>query len=107
MLCSEYKVYDLESYEPLYSLSDVNVQEVKISPGIMLVIHNSKETVPLKILNIEDGSVLKVRLDMAFVTPTLSTFSTHKHHAGLYPLSWLQRCIVLLSLGTAPCAYSS
>ena len=54
-------MYDLKTYEPLYRLSDANVQEVKISPGIMLIIHTSKETVPLKILNIEDGSVLKVR----------------------------------------------
>lgn len=57
----EYKVYDLRSYDPLYRLSDTHVQEVKISPGIMLVIHTAKDKVPLKILNIEDGTVLKVR----------------------------------------------
>ncbi len=34
--------------------------QVKISPGIMLVIYNATSSVPLKILNIEDGSVLKV-----------------------------------------------
>ena len=34
--------------------------QVKISPGIMLVIYNAASSVPLKILNIEDGSVLKV-----------------------------------------------
>jgi len=54
-------VYDLRSYELLYSLADKSVSEVKISPGIMLVIHNATSSVPLKILNIEDGTVLKAR----------------------------------------------
>ena len=58
--CREYKVYDLKTYEPLYMLSDKDVSEVKISPGIMLVIYSAGDHVPLKILNIEDGSVLKV-----------------------------------------------
>ena len=53
-------MYDLRSYELLYSLADKSVSEVKISPGIMLVIHNATSSVPLKILNIEDGTVLKV-----------------------------------------------
>ena len=54
-------MYDLRNYEVLYSLSDATVAEVKISPGIILVIHESKETVPLQILNIEDGTMLTVR----------------------------------------------
>ncbi|KVI10048.1 WD40/YVTN repeat-like-containing domain-containing protein [Cynara cardunculus var. scolymus] len=55
-----YKVFDLKNYTMLYSISDKNVQEIKISPGIMLLIFNkSSGHVPLKILSIEDGTVLK------------------------------------------------
>ncbi|KAJ7256771.1 hypothetical protein O6H91_Y414200 [Diphasiastrum complanatum] len=44
----------------LYSISDEHVQEIKISPGIMLLIFDRAAShVPLKILSIEDGSVLK------------------------------------------------
>ncbi|CAH1438860.1 unnamed protein product [Lactuca virosa] len=57
---SIYKVFDLKNYMMLYSISDKNVQEIKISPGIMLLIFNkSSGHVPLKILSIEDGTVLK------------------------------------------------
>ncbi|KAL8154365.1 hypothetical protein V2J09_012125 [Rumex salicifolius] len=57
---SVYKVFDLKNYTMLYSISDKNVQEIKISPGIMLLIFNKGASyVPLKILSIEDGSVLK------------------------------------------------
>ncbi|KAL4576021.1 hypothetical protein LXL04_012109 [Taraxacum kok-saghyz] len=57
---SIYKVFDLKNYMMLYSISDKNVQEIKISPGIMLLIYNqSSGHVPLKILSIEDGIVLK------------------------------------------------
>ncbi|KAL5991413.1 hypothetical protein ACLOJK_012322 [Asimina triloba] len=44
---SIYKVFDLKNYTMLYSISDKHVQEIKISH------------VPLKILSIEDGTVLK------------------------------------------------
>ncbi|XP_068664273.1 uncharacterized protein [Aristolochia californica] len=55
-----YKVFDLKNYSFLYSISDKNVQEIKISPGIMLLIfHRAPGYVPLKILSIEDGTVLK------------------------------------------------
>ncbi|CAH2049581.1 unnamed protein product [Thlaspi arvense] len=57
---SVYKVFDLKNYTMLYSISDKNVQEIKISPGIMLLIFNKASGhVPLKILSIEDGTVLK------------------------------------------------
>ncbi|KVI07069.1 WD40/YVTN repeat-like-containing domain-containing protein [Cynara cardunculus var. scolymus] len=57
---SIYKVFDLKNYMMLYSISDKNVQEIKISPGIMLLIFNKASGhVPLKILSIEDGTVLK------------------------------------------------
>nr|CAD1822566.1 unnamed protein product [Ananas comosus var. bracteatus] len=45
-----YKVFDLKNYSFLYAISDKNVQEIKI---------RSPSYVPLKILSIEDGSVLK------------------------------------------------
>ncbi|KAK1288212.1 hypothetical protein QJS10_CPB19g01946 [Acorus calamus] len=55
-----YKVFDLKNYTFLYSISDKNIQEIKISPGIMLLIfHRGPNCVPLKILSIEDGTVLK------------------------------------------------
>ncbi|KAF5805621.1 putative transcription factor WD40-like family [Helianthus annuus] len=57
---SIYKVFDLKNYTMLYSIADRNVQEIKISPGIMLLIYNKASShVPLKILSIEDGTVLK------------------------------------------------
>ncbi|KAL3653375.1 hypothetical protein CASFOL_003056 [Castilleja foliolosa] len=57
---SIYKVFDLKNYTMLYSISDKNVQEIKISPGIMLLILTKAHGgVPLKILSIEDGTVLK------------------------------------------------
>ncbi|KAH9767662.1 hypothetical protein KPL71_011352 [Citrus sinensis] len=57
---STYKVFDMKSYTMLYSISDKNVQELKTSPGVMLLIFNrTGGHVPLKILSIEDGSVLK------------------------------------------------
>lgn len=55
-----YKVFDLKNYDQLYAVSDRGVQEIKISPGIMLLIYDRQAShVPLKILNIEDGRVMK------------------------------------------------
>ncbi|XP_042508278.1 uncharacterized protein LOC122084249 isoform X1 [Macadamia integrifolia] len=55
-----YKVFDLKNYNFLYAISDKNIQEIKISPGIMLLIfQRTPGCVPLKILSIEDGTVLK------------------------------------------------
>ncbi|XP_058737189.1 uncharacterized protein LOC131609500 [Vicia villosa] len=57
---SIYKIFDLKNYTMLYSISDRNVQEIKISPGIMLLILNrASGHIPLKIISIEDGTVLK------------------------------------------------
>jgi hypothetical protein len=54
-----YKVWQLCTYTLLYQLSDRHIDEVKISPGIMLLIHSrDQRRVPLKILNIETGEVL-------------------------------------------------
>eukprot|EP00245_Coleochaete_scutata_P007175 TRINITY_DN22284_c0_g1_i1.p1 TRINITY_DN22284_c0_g1~~TRINITY_DN22284_c0_g1_i1.p1 ORF type:complete len:473 (-),score=65.66 TRINITY_DN22284_c0_g1_i1:261-1679(-) len=55
-----YKVFDLKNYTLLYCVSDRGVQEIKISPGIMLLIFERNAShVPLKILSMEDGTVLK------------------------------------------------
>ncbi|URE07507.1 hypothetical protein MUK42_20616 [Musa troglodytarum] len=55
-----YKVFDLKNYSFLYSICDKDIQEIKISPGIMLLIYQRTHShVPLKILSIEDGKVLK------------------------------------------------
>ncbi|VFQ81107.1 unnamed protein product [Cuscuta campestris] len=57
---SIYKVFDLKNYTLLYSISDKNVEEIKISPGIMLLIYTRDSFfVPLKIISIEDGTILK------------------------------------------------
>ncbi|KAL2330470.1 hypothetical protein Fmac_018051 [Flemingia macrophylla] len=57
---SIYKVFDLKNYTMLYSISDRHVHEIKISPGIMLLIFNrTSGHIPLKIISIEDGTVLK------------------------------------------------
>ncbi|RLM80533.1 hypothetical protein C2845_PM12G28920 [Panicum miliaceum] len=57
---STYKVFDLKNYNFLYSICDKNIQEIKISPGIMLMIYQKTNChVPLTILSIEDGTPLK------------------------------------------------
>ncbi|QDZ22289.1 hypothetical protein HOP50_07g48270 [Chloropicon primus] len=56
-----YKVFDLKNYNLLYMINDGTVSEIKVSPGILLLIHDyeNKDHVPLKILSVEDGKVLK------------------------------------------------
>jgi len=57
-----YKVWDLKNYTHLYSIQDINIHEIKISPGIMLLIYHKSCNgghVPLKILSIENGDVLQ------------------------------------------------
>eukprot|EP00941_MAST-03F_sp_MAST-3F-sp1_P000102 g102.t1 len=72
-----YKVWDLKDYSLKYALFDESIQEVKISPGIMLLIYNRSKLenvdekseltenvfqgkkIPLKIVDIVTGKVLK------------------------------------------------
>ena len=55
-----YKVWSMHNYELLYTLSGSDVTEIKISPGIMLLIHARQGGyVPLKIISIADGTELK------------------------------------------------
>jgi len=56
-----YKVWDLTNYTLLYQVSDQNISEIKISPGVMLLIYALCDSthVPLKIVEIQTGEVLK------------------------------------------------
>eukprot|EP00192_Tetraselmis_astigmatica_P003969 CAMPEP_0117685326 /NCGR_PEP_ID=MMETSP0804-20121206/21669_1 /TAXON_ID=1074897 /ORGANISM="Tetraselmis astigmatica, Strain CCMP880" /LENGTH=468 /DNA_ID=CAMNT_0005496569 /DNA_START=135 /DNA_END=1542 /DNA_ORIENTATION=+ len=55
-----YKVFDLRTYKLLYDIVDHRVQEVKVSPGILLMILlQTGNQQPLRILSIEDGTPAK------------------------------------------------
>ena len=55
-----YNVWGMLNYEHLFTIPGEDVTEIKISPGIMLLIHARQGGhVPLRILSIEDGTVLK------------------------------------------------
>lgn len=57
---NKYKVWDLKTYRLLYTIIDDNIQEIKISPGVMLLIHNRHDSyVPIRILNVESGRKLR------------------------------------------------
>eukprot|EP00873_Tetraselmis_striata_P021594 jgi/Tetstr1/441858/TSEL_030069.t1 len=51
-----YKVYDLRTYAQLYRIQEPGIQEVKVSPGIMLLILERRgDQQALRLLSIEDG----------------------------------------------------
>jgi hypothetical protein len=51
-----YKSWDLGTYRFLYSFSDWNVDEVKVSPGIVMLVHKrAARSIQLKIMDIESG----------------------------------------------------
>jgi hypothetical protein len=59
-----YKVWSLKEYTELFSLDDQNVEEIKISCGVMLLIskkikNRSYQYLPLKLIDIETGKELK------------------------------------------------
>ncbi|CAL9110998.1 unnamed protein product [Musa textilis] len=55
-----YKVFDQKNYSLLYSICDKDIQDIKTSPSMMLLVyHRTASHLPLKILSIEDGKVLK------------------------------------------------
>lgn len=57
---SLYKVWSLCDYRLLYQLCDKTIDEVKISPGIMLLIHaRDKQRQSLRIINIDNGETLQ------------------------------------------------
>lgn len=55
-----YKVWELVNYTLVWSMSAEGVRELKISPGVLLVIGvRTPQHIPLKVLDVEDGSVLQ------------------------------------------------
>jgi hypothetical protein len=55
-----YKVWNLEDYRLLYLLQDAEIEEIKISPGIMLCVYKREPGhIPLKILNIHTGKEIR------------------------------------------------
>lgn len=58
----KYKVWSLKDYSFMYCMDEQSIEEIKISPGIMLVIFNKSDdeaSIPLQIRNIETGEILK------------------------------------------------
>lgn len=56
----KFKVWCLQSYNLLYSISDDRIDEVKISPGILLLIYNRAEShIPIRILDIATGKCVR------------------------------------------------
>eukprot|EP00899_Mesostigma_viride_P006660 jgi/Mesvir1/15996/Mv08301-RA.1 len=54
-----YKMFCLKNYSLQYTIRDVGIQEIKISPGIMLLIfERAASHIPMKVLSIETGEVL-------------------------------------------------
>eukprot|EP00177_Eucheuma_denticulatum_P001637 GFKZ01002942.1.p1 GENE.GFKZ01002942.1~~GFKZ01002942.1.p1 ORF type:complete len:474 (+),score=66.82 GFKZ01002942.1:233-1654(+) len=56
----KYKVWDLETYNHLYTIPYEGIEEIKISPGIMLIIFRRQDShVPIRILDIDTGAQLR------------------------------------------------
>lgn len=56
----KYKVWDLNTYKHLYTIHHDRIHEVKISPGLMLLIHERQDMhVPIRICDIETGKKLQ------------------------------------------------
>eukprot|EP00007_Cunea_sp_BSH-02190019_P003072 CAMPEP_0174235938 /NCGR_PEP_ID=MMETSP0417-20130205/5224_1 /TAXON_ID=242541 /ORGANISM="Mayorella sp, Strain BSH-02190019" /LENGTH=568 /DNA_ID=CAMNT_0015314517 /DNA_START=198 /DNA_END=1901 /DNA_ORIENTATION=+ len=55
-----YNMWDLANYTLLYSVHDERIEELKMSPGVMLLIYQrSANLLPLKLVSVETGEVLK------------------------------------------------
>jgi len=55
----EYKVWGLKNYELSFTVKDADIDEIKISPGLMLLIYKrAGESVRLDILSMDSGKVL-------------------------------------------------
>ena len=80
-----FRVWDMANYEPLYTIPGEDVTEVKISPGIMLLIHARQGGyVPLKIVSVEDGSVVKSFNHLLVRTKKVGSHGT-PHPVGSWP----------------------
>jgi len=56
---TQYKLWDLVDYSLMFGITDPGVTEIKMSPGIMLLIYKQESyNVPLKMLAISDGRLL-------------------------------------------------
>uniref|UniRef100_A0A7S3A3K6 Uncharacterized protein n=1 Tax=Rhodosorus marinus TaxID=101924 RepID=A0A7S3A3K6_9RHOD len=59
---NEYKIWGLANYELLYTIIDSRIQEIKVSPNILLLIFSRSHGggyIPLRILDVETGEVLR------------------------------------------------
>lgn len=57
---SLYKVWSLSDYRLLYQLRDRTIDEIKLSPGVILLIHTrDKQRQPLHIIDVESGETLQ------------------------------------------------
>lgn len=84
-----FRVWDMTNYEQLYTIPGENITEVKISPGIMLLIHARQGSyVPLKIVSVEDGSVVKSFSHLLMRTKKVSHWPSVVHSHGTPPLIW-------------------
>ena len=55
-----YKVWDLRTYEHAFTIPYKGIAEIKISPRIMLLVFDRMESyVPIRILNVENGELLR------------------------------------------------
>lgn len=55
-----YKVWDLRTYEHSFTIPYKGITEIKISPGIMLLVFERMESyVPIRILNVTNGQLLR------------------------------------------------
>jgi len=64
----EYKVWNLaNNYELMYVIEDNNIQEIKLSPGLVLLVFTRTETyVPLQIRSIDNGKASLLRPSIPF-----------------------------------------
>lgn len=54
-----YTIWSLRDYQPLFTFQNQNIFEVKISPGLLLLVyHRTPSHLPLKILNLDNGEEL-------------------------------------------------
>lgn len=57
---SVYRVYSMERYELLYEVAESGVSEIKISPGILLIIFEpGRNHIPMRIVDMESGENLR------------------------------------------------
>jgi len=87
---SIFKLFDLKNYTFLYSFSFSNVQQVNISSGMMLFIFKkTSDHIPIKIISIEDGVVLKefsylhLNKEVDFIVPCNEKLLVKQDNANL------------------------